>query len=125
MLSKLFSIFSHKKAHEQNKASEAVNPSGSSLYDALCDELRARHFRSLPNGQAIDGYADADLYIHFVRNGHDVEIMIDEEEISVVVDEETDQPAEYSLKMEDFSATGDIYQAIYSLTGKLCGKDAS
>ena len=125
MLSKLFSVCSRKRAHEQNKAFEAENPSECALYDGLCNELRARQFRTLPNGQAIDGYADADLYIHFVRNGHDVEVMIDEEEIAVVVDEETEQPTECILKMKDFSATVDLYQAIYALTDRLCGKDAS
>ena len=121
MLSKLFSIFSGKKAAIQSRAD--VESSEHPLYEALCNELRARHFRSLPNGQIIDGYADADLYIHLVRNGHDAEIMIDEEEISVIVDEETDQPLERLLKMENFSATSDIYHAIYTIVDELCGKD--
>lgn len=123
MLSKLFSMFFGKKTVVQSTAD--VESSDNPLYEALCNELRARHFRSLPNGQKIDGYADADLYIHIVRNGHDVEVMIDEEEIAVVVDEETEQPTECILKMKDFSATVDVYQAIYALTDRLCGKDAS
>ena len=123
MLSKLFSMFFGKKTVVQSTAD--VESSDNPLYEALCNELRARHFRSLPNGQKIDGYADADLYIHIQRNGHDLEAMIDHEDISVIVDEETDTPIERNMKLHAFSTTTEVFEMLYVLTDELCGKAAN
>jgi len=123
-LSKLFSMLLRKDTKSSTMDShETITEL--SLYDALCSDLQKLHFRTLPNGQKIDGYADADLYIHIQRNGHDLEAMIDHEDISVIVDEETDTPIERNMKLHAFSTTTEVFETLYRLTDELCGKAAN
>ena len=84
------------------------------VFKELYEEFRhdGLEFRVLSDEFLFDDCHKNSIEFGFIRNGHEFMVLIDENAVSVLVDEETDHPAEKEIPLAEIKSVDHFYEVL-------------